>query len=111
MPAPSSAFETRPGRCLTVLLDPHDRARRGSPVVDLVARARRARLAGVTVLKATRGYGRTGLEHRPRRLVDDGPMAVVVVDDPGRIDAFLADAATLLEVGLWTVRDVQVVEL
>ncbi len=111
MPARSSAFESRPGRRLTVLLDPHDRARRGSPVVDLVARARRARLAGVTVLKATRGYGRTGLEHRPRRLVDDGPMAVVMVDDPGRIDAFLADAATLLELGLWTVRDVQVVEL
>lgn len=80
-------------------------------MVELVTRARRARLAGLTVLKASRGFGRSGAEHRPHRLVDNGPVAVMMVDSPERIDAFLAEVATLLEVGLWTVRDVRLVEL
>lgn len=96
---------------MTILVDPRDRARRRSPVAELVVRARRARMAGLTVRKAVGGYGRSGLAHRPHRLVDDGPVAVVVVDAPERIDAFLAEVTTLLEVGLWTVRDVHVVQL
>lgn len=80
-------------------------------MVDVMMRARRARIAGLTVLKATRGYGRSGVEHRPHRLIDDGPVAVLIVDEPDRIDTFLAEVATLLEVGLWTVRDVRIVDL
>lgn len=95
-------------RRLTVHLGVRDRAGHHSLVVELLARARRAEMAGATVLEATVGFGASGTVHRAQLWRPDTPLVLVLVDEPEAIDAFLHDAATLLHDVLVVVDDVTV---
>ncbi|WP_151483772.1 DUF190 domain-containing protein [Streptomyces albicerus] len=67
---------------------------------EIVRRAHRAGLAGASVLHGVEGYGihlRIHQDH-PSRLLAHGPCAVVIVDDEGRVRAFLADLEDVLAV-------------
>lgn len=102
---------TRPGKRLTVYLGPRDRGRHGSLVVDLVRRARHARLAGATVFQGQSGFGRSGAVHTSHLVTEDAPERIVIVDSPEAVEAFVAGEAELLRGVLVVVDDVEIVDL
>lgn len=58
---------------------------------EIVARARRAGLAGASVFRGIAGYGATLRIHTPHRvpLGADLPLLIVIVDSPSKIREFL----------------------
>lgn len=103
-------LRSRPGRRLTIWLEVQDRARHGSLMVELVKRARTARMRGATVLEGVRGFGASGAVHHSRLLRDDAPLAVVMVDEPERIEAYLRAVDDLLDGVLVVLDDVLLIE-
>jgi uncharacterized protein len=91
-----SAFEGRPATRLTLLMTFHDHAGRKGLEMEMIRRARRAKMAGVTVFEAVEGFGNSGFMHRSHLVSDDSPLAVVIVDAPERIETFLSSIAELL---------------
>lgn len=75
-------------------------------------RAHRAGLAGVSVLRGVEGYGASNHIHTTRilSLSDDLPMAVIIVDRPEAIQAFLPELDELINEGLVILDDVEVVK-
>jgi PII-like signaling protein len=75
----------------------------------VVEAARSAGLAGATVLRGIEGYGpKHGLQ--TAHVVDlspDLPVVVEIVDEAGRIAAFLPTAQAMVDSGLITLEDVQ----
>ncbi len=104
-------YPSRPARKATIVCSVRDHAHHRSLVVDLVQRARRAGLAGATVFAGLEGYGTPGVLHAGRLLSEDNPVSIVVVDDPGRLDAFLEDNRERLAGVFVTVEDVEVLDL
>jgi hypothetical protein len=95
----------------TILVSMHDRVGRHSLVVELVARARRAKLAGATVFEAREGFGESGRIHRVHALSDNAPVSIVIIDAREPVEAFLLGASDLLEGALVVVDDVTIVRL
>ncbi len=77
----------------------------------LVRRAKEAGLAGATVLRGILGYGCHSALHalHPFGLQQDLPLVLELVDTPEKVDAFLPVLDRLVEEGLITVDDVEVV--
>jgi hypothetical protein len=94
-----------------MLLSVQDHARHSSLMMELLKRARHAKLAGATVYEAHEGYGESGRIHRVHMLSDDRPVAVVIVDQSDKVDAFLDEVADLLHNVLVTVDDIDIVEV
>lgn len=107
--AVTGGLPARPARRLTLMLNVQDHRHHASLMVELVRRARRAGMAGLTVFEGHAGFGASGAAHRTRLLHDDAPLAVVIVDEPDRIDHFLAAAADVLGPVLAVIDDVTVV--
>lgn len=106
-----SRFGGRPGRRLTVWTGFHDRSRHTSLEHELLRRARQAGVAGATVFEALDGYGASGRRHRAHLLSDDAPLALVVVDEPERVERFLDDVGPLLQGMVLALEDVEILEL
>jgi len=87
--------------------DRHD----GRPLYhELVMRARRAGIAGVTVVRGIEGYGASS-RVRTASLLDlssDLPVVVEMVDETARIEAFLPDVLAAVRGGLVTRERVEV---
>lgn len=78
-------------------------------VFEVVAtRARDAKMAGVTVLQALVGFGRTAHVHRRHILEDDQSLVVEIVDDDARLRAFVASLTDIKGIGLITLEAVEV---
>ncbi len=79
---------------------------------EIVHRAHAAGLAGATVFRGVEGFGASNHIHTTRilSLSDDLPMAIVIVDTPEAIAAFLPQLDELITEGLVTVEDVEVVK-
>jgi uncharacterized protein len=95
---------------LTIHLGESDRYE-GRPLAgEIVRRARRAGLAGATVLRGLEGFGASQVVHTARlvSLSDDLPLMVVLVDTPERIEAFLPVLDELLDSGLVTSEELDV---
>lgn len=99
-----------PARRLTILVGEQDRVGRHSLSLEIVHRAHAAGIAGVTVFRGVEGYGRSNHVHTTRilSLSDDLPVCVVIVDSAPAIDAFVPQILELVEGGLVTVEDVEV---
>lgn len=109
-PAPTAvASAGRPGRRLTVLLSVQDHAGHHSLMVELVKRARQIAMAGVTVFEGVTGFGASGSLHRTHLWRDDAPLSLVVVDEPDRVDAYMAAVGDLLADAMLVVEDVTIV--
>ena len=84
----------------------------GQPLYTaIVEAARRAGLAGATVLKGIEGYGSHSVVHAAR-IVDlsaDLPIVVELIDAPEVIRGFLPELTALVAGGLITLEDVQIV--
>ncbi|TVR95888.1 MAG: DUF190 domain-containing protein [Rhodospirillales bacterium] len=88
--------------------DRHD----GRPLYEaIVLKAREMGLAGATVLRGPMGYGRSSRLHTSKilRLSDDLPLVIEMVDTRDQLDRFIAAAAPMLNSGLVTLENVQVV--
>ena len=79
-------------------------------VFEVVAtRARDARLAGVTVLQARLGFGRSAHVHRRRVLEDDQSLVVEIVDREKRLRAFVEAIGDVPGIGLITLEAVEII--
>ena len=107
----ASRFEGRPAKRLTLLMTFHDHAGRKGLEMEVLRRARKAKLAGLTVFEAIEGFGHSGLLHRSHLVSDDAPLAVVIIDEPEKIDAFVDSIADMLS-GIRVVADeVEILDL
>lgn len=78
-------------------------------VFEVVAtRARDAKMAGVTVLQALFGFGRSAHVHRRHVLEDDQSLVVEIVDKDARLRAFVASLADVTGIGLMTLEVVEI---
>jgi len=102
---------TGPARRLTVFIGESDRYHHHSLCSEIVERARRMGLAGCSVFRGTEGFGATGHLHVANllSLSQDLPVAIVVIDAPERIDAFLPELDELVTGGLVILDDVEVI--
>lgn len=110
-PIAQPRFPARPARRLTIFLGVRDRHRHGSLEMELLKRARKAKLAGATVFEGELGFGSAGHLHREHLVSDDRPLAIVVVDAPERIDAFVAELGTTARGVVITIEDVEIIEI
>jgi PII-like signaling protein len=98
---------------LTIVSDERDKAPHSHEPLycEIVHRAHQAGLAGASVFHGIEGYGASRHVHVNRILSFSGdmPVAVVIVDAPERIEAFLPQLDEMLTGGLVTLEDVQVV--
>ena len=101
----------RPGKRLTLLMHVHDHVGHASLRHELFKRARRTKVAGATAFEGDQGYGLSGHVHRGHLMTDDRPLALVIVDDPIKIDEFLENIADLLDGLVATVDDIEILDL
>lgn len=104
-------FSGRPATRLTILMTFHDHVGRKGLEMELLRRARKAGLAGLTVFEAHEGFGSSGRLHRSHLVSDDAPLALVVVDTSERIETFLESVSGLLEGVQVVLDDVDIVDL
>jgi uncharacterized protein len=100
-----------PAKRLTVLVGETDRWHHRPLYTEIVHRAHAAGMAGATVLRGVEGYGASRHLHTSRilSLSEDLPVAVVIIDDPERVAAFLPQLDELIGEGLVVVDDVEVI--
>ena len=77
----------------------------------IVLNARKAGLAGATVLRGVMGFGKHSVLHTAKilRLSEDLPMIIEVVDSLEKIEGFLPTLDTMVLEGLVTVEKVRVI--
>jgi PII-like signaling protein len=99
-----------PAKRLTILIGEQDRAGHHSLATEIVTRAHSAGVAGVTVFRGVEGYGKSNHIRTTRilSLSDDLPVCIVMVDSAAAIEALAEQLLELVEGGLVTVEDVEV---
>ncbi|MFF4122341.1 DUF190 domain-containing protein [Microbispora rosea] len=99
-----------PAQRLTILIGESDQYRHRPLYTEIVHRARRMGLAGASVFRGIEGFGASSRIHTSRllSLSEDLPIAVVIVDVPERISAFVAELDELVTEGLVIVDPVEV---
>jgi uncharacterized protein len=84
----------------------------GKPLSEaIVEAARRHGLAGATVLKGVLGFGANSRIHTAKilRLSQDLPIVVEIVDETGKIEAFLPVLDAMMAEGMVTIEKVRVI--
>ena len=84
----------------------------GRPLYEaIVTAARKAGLAGATVLRGMMGFGAHSRIHTAKilRLSEDLPVVVEMVDSAERIEAFLPELDAMIDEGLVTLEKVRVI--
>lgn len=92
---------------LTVMIGPRGHVHRHSLAIELMARARRARLAGASLFEAVEGQGRSAVLHRQHLFADAAPLSVVIVDTPDKLAHFVQAHRELLEDAFIVLNDVR----
>ncbi len=97
---------------LTIFIGEADHHGHTPLATEIVHRAHAAGLAGASVFRGVEGYGASNHIHTTRilSLSDDLPIAIVIVDTEGRVQAFLSELDELITEGLVIVDDVDVVK-
>lgn len=90
------------GEMLTIFVGETDRHGHQPLYTELVFRARKAGLAGATVLRGAEGFGATAHLHRAHAfaLSEELPIVVIIVDEAERIEAFMPVVEELVTEGL-----------
>lgn len=78
-------------------------------VLEVVAsRARDAKMAGLTILEALVGFGRSAHVHRRHVLESDRAVVIEIVDEEASLRAFVVGLADITDIGLMTLEEVEV---
>jgi PII-like signaling protein len=105
MAIPQSSF------LLRILIGESDRWA-GRPTYEaIVLKARELGIAGATVLRGSMGFGATSIVHTAKvlRLSGDLPIVIEIVDSRDKIDVLLTHLDEMLEGGLVTIAEVEVI--
>jgi PII-like signaling protein len=99
-----------PAKRLTIYIGEQDHVGHHSLATEIVKRAHTKGLAGVTVFRGVEGYGKSNHIHTTRilSLSDDLPVCIVIVDSAQAIEGFAEQLHELVEGGLVTIEDVEV---
>ena len=99
------------GKLLRIFIGEQDKWR-GQPLYEAIVHlARKEKLAGATVLKGCMGFGRNSHMHTAKllRLSEDLPMVIEIVDNEEKINAFLPALDEMVQEGLMTLENVNIV--
>ena len=99
------------GKLLRIFIGESDK-HEGRPLYEaIVQEARRAGLAGATVLRGTLGFGAHSRIHTTKvlRLSEDLPMVVEIVDETDAIEAFLPTLDGMIDEGMVTLEKVSII--
>ncbi len=107
---PRSAVTSHQAKRLTIMATSRDHAHHHSLMVELLRKARRSGLSGGTVLQAQKGFGTSGKLHQRHLFSEDAPLALVIVDEPERIEVYLESVGGLLEDATFVTADVDVID-
>ena len=99
------------GYLLRVFIGESDRHGHQPLYESIVLQARKAGLAGVTVLRGVMGFGKHSILHTAKilRLSEDLPMIIEIVDSLEKIEKFLPVLDELIKDGLVTIEKVRVI--
>lgn len=75
---------------------------------EVALRARKAHMAGATVLQALLGFGRTVHEHRRQLFEDDQSLVIEIVDEDPKLRDFAASLSDISGIALMTLEEVEV---
>jgi len=97
---------------LTIFIGDSDTWHHKPLSTEIVHRAHAQGLAGASVFHGSEGYGASSIVHTSRLLSmsEDLPMAIVIVDHPDRIRAFLPQLDELIGEGLVILDQVTVIK-
>lgn len=95
---------------LRIYIGESDRWHGQSLYTAIVQEARKAGLAGATVLRGIEGFGAESRIHTARilRLSEDLPILVELVDNPDRLDSFIPTLLEMVGGGLVTADEVEI---
>ncbi|HEY0902269.1 MAG TPA: DUF190 domain-containing protein [Marmoricola sp.] len=95
---------------LTIYIGESDTWHHKPLYTELVHRAHAAGLAGASVFRGIEGFGSSSKVHTSRllSLSEDLPIAVVIIDDADRVEAFLPQVDEVVGEGLVTIDEVTV---
>ena len=98
------------GKLLRIFIGEADRWHHQPLYEAIVLKARAMHLAGATVLRGPMGFGKSSLLHTAKvlQLSMDLPLVIEIVDNPDRIQAFLPVLDEMMQGGLVTLENVQV---
>jgi len=74
----------------------------------IASRARDADLAGVTVLEARLGFGRSAHMHRRHVFENDRALLIEIVDEEAKLRSFVMTLDDIPDVGLMTLEPVEI---
>jgi hypothetical protein len=96
---------------VTAFVDDNDTWHHKPLYTEIVHRAHEAGLAGASVFHGVEGFGASSLIHTTRllSLTENLPVAVIIVDTPENVRAFLPQLDELVTEGLVTVDEVEVI--
>lgn len=100
-----------PALRVTIFVGENDTWQHKPLYTEIVHRAHAAGLAGASVFRGIEGFGASSLIHTSRllSLSEDLPVAILLVDDRDRIEAFLPQLDDLVTEGLVILDDCQVI--
>lgn len=84
-----------PAQRLTILLSAHDVVGHRALAAELLDAARDAGLAGASLFEGVAGSGRSGRLHGTHLVREDAPLALVMIDGPDAIAAYLERVSAL----------------
>jgi PII-like signaling protein len=99
------------GYLLRIFVGESDRYGHKPLYEEIVLKARKAGLAGATVLRGVMGFGRNSILHTAKilRLSEDLPMVVEIVDSLEKVKAFMPQLDEMIKDGLVTLEEVKVI--
>jgi PII-like signaling protein len=100
-----------PCQRLTIYIGESDTSDHKPLATEIVQLAHASGMAGITVLRGVIGYGASNHIHSTRilSLSADLPVVIELVDEREKIQYFILEIGQLVEKGLVTVEDVQVI--
>jgi PII-like signaling protein len=97
---------------LTIFIGDSDRWHHKPLSAEIVHRAHAQGLAGASVFHGTEGFGASSVVHTSRLLSmsEDLPLAIIIVDTPEKVRAFLPQLDELIGEGLVILDEVNVIK-